>query len=163
QHHRRTLGHRLVRRGGSAGDRRRPSRVAAVDAGALAGRGRQRRAARDGGAAADRAVAGRRPRPRRLPAADAMAGRRRSLARLPARRADDLAPWVGVGALVTALLAWNAAFAHADRLTGAAALAAASLAAGWVGLSRRRDDWVLIAGLGVNLAASLFGWHRFAA
>jgi hypothetical protein len=81
--------------------------------------------------------------------------------RRPVRWPEDFAPWVGVSALLTAALAWNAAVAHAERLPGAVAVGAASAAAGWVGLRRRRDDWVFVAGLGVHLAASLFVWHRF--
>ena len=74
----------------------------------------------------------------------------------------DFAAWVGIIAGLTATLALKSAVAHADRPLAAAALTLVSIAVGAVGLRRRRDEWVLAAAAGLQLAASLFVWHTYA-
>lgn len=70
--------------------------------------------------------------------------------------------WLGGMVVVVTLLALNTAFWHRDRAWAAGAIAltgaAAAAVAGW----RRREGWAFLAGLGVNLAASLLVWDGMA-
>jgi hypothetical protein len=69
------------------------------------------------------------------------------------------AHWVRLAGLLAVGLSFKAAVVHSDHLAAALALTLVSPAAAVMGVWRRREDWAFIAGLGVNLAASLVVWH----
>jgi hypothetical protein len=72
---------------------------------------------------------------------------------------DVAAPWVATAGLLVLLLALKAALGHGDPLAAAAALAVVSTAGAGMAVQRRQEGWAFVAGLGVNLAASLTVWH----
>jgi hypothetical protein len=85
-------------------------------------------------------------------------------ARLSSLLADLLTPqatalWVRVTGLLVIFLGLKAAIAHQDHLWAAAAIGLASAAGAAMAVWQRREDWAFLAGLGVNLAASLVVWH----
>jgi hypothetical protein len=89
-----------------------------------------------------------------------MARRREPAA--PARGLADAALvnwWVRVAAVLVLLLGLKGAIWHQDHLWAAGAIALASLAGAALAVQHRREDWAFVAGLGVNLAASLVVWH----
>jgi hypothetical protein len=67
--------------------------------------------------------------------------------------------WVHVAGVLALLLSLKLAFWHSEQLWAAGAIALISPAWAVVALWRKREDEVFIAGLGVNLAASLVVWH----
>jgi hypothetical protein len=89
------------------------------------------------------------------------------LGRLPGLRDEEGAlGWSNAaGAGVTAagvlvlLLGLKAAFGHNDPLWAGAAIGVVSMAGAGLAVQRRQEGWAFIAGLGVNLAASLLVWH----
>jgi hypothetical protein len=90
------------------------------------------------------------------------------LARFPARGegitlslSDAAAAWVTAAGVLSLLLALKAAFVHGDPLWAAAAVGLASTAGAGMAVQRRQEGWAFVAGLGVNLAASLLVWHFF--
>ncbi|MBY0523648.1 MAG: hypothetical protein K2R98_09615, partial [Gemmataceae bacterium] len=95
-----------------------------------------------------------------------------SLASTPAlfrSRASDEAPvtalsgpaatWVRITGLLAILLGIKASIWHQDQLWAAGAIALASVAGAVMAVSRRRQEWAFMAGLGMNVAASLVVWH----
>ena len=92
-----------------------------------------------------------------------------ALARLPGRRGeavtlplgDTAAWWVTAGGVLTLLLGLKAAFGHGDPLWAAAAIGMASAAGAGMAVQRRQEGWAFVAGLGVNLAASLLVGHFY--
>ncbi len=70
-----------------------------------------------------------------------------------------VALWVRVTGIAVLLLGIHAAVAFHDHLWAAAAIAIAGTAGAAMAVWRQREDWAFVAGLAVNLAASLIVWH----
>ncbi|HEV8058422.1 MAG TPA: hypothetical protein VGP68_01030, partial [Gemmataceae bacterium] len=69
-----------------------------------------------------------------------------------------VAMWVRLTCVAVVLLGIHAAVAFHDHLWGAASIAFAGTAGAAMAVWRRREDWAFVAGLAVNLAASLVVW-----
>jgi hypothetical protein len=67
--------------------------------------------------------------------------------------------WVKGAGLLLALLTLKGIFEGGDYLWAAAALVVVSTTWLVVALGQRREHWAFVAGLGVNLAATLVAWH----
>jgi hypothetical protein len=67
--------------------------------------------------------------------------------------------WVRITGFLVLFMGLKAAVWHNDHLWAAAAIALASMAGAALAVWHRREDWAFVAGLGVNLAASLVVWH----
>jgi hypothetical protein len=74
---------------------------------------------------------------------------------------DAAVAWVTAAGVLSLLLALKAAFIHGDPLWAAATIGLASTAGAGMAVQRRQEGWAFVAGLGVNLAASLLVWHFF--
>ena len=74
---------------------------------------------------------------------------------------DAITLGVGIAGSAAVLLGLKAAIVHGDHHWAAFAIALACPAVATVAVWRRNPSWALVAGLGVNLAASLvvWGWH----
>jgi hypothetical protein len=91
------------------------------------------------------------------------------LARLPNRDgeaitlglSDVAATWAAVAGVLTLLLGLKAAFVHDDPLWAAVAIGLASTAGAGIAVQRRQEGFAFVAGLGINLAASLLVWHFY--
>jgi hypothetical protein len=70
-----------------------------------------------------------------------------------------VASWIRVTGIAVVLLGLHALRVRNEQLWVAAAIAVAGAAGAAMAVWRRREDWAFIAGLAVNLAASLAVWH----
>ncbi len=70
-----------------------------------------------------------------------------------------VASWVRFTGIAVVLLGSYAAVVLHDHLWAASAIAIAGTAGAAMAVWRRREDWAFVAGLAVNLAASMVVWH----
>lgn len=79
---------------------------------------------------------------------------------LPELLVRSAALWVRLAGLLAVAMGIKTAIFHRDeQLWAAAAIALASSACAAMAVWRRREGWAFVAGLGVNLAASIVVWH----
>jgi hypothetical protein len=71
----------------------------------------------------------------------------------------DVGDWVAAAGALVLLLGLKAAFGHNDPLWAAVAIGLVSTAGAGLAVQLRREALAFIAGLGINLAASLLVWH----